>query len=88
VLSGADLKQEMSGSAAVLQSKLGHPVYWLCYPAGKYDADVLRYASDAGYLLATTTDPGEQQSSDEPLELLRYRMRPDTGLEGFKELVR
>ncbi|MEK6536034.1 MAG: polysaccharide deacetylase family protein [Actinomycetota bacterium] len=88
ILSGADLKQELSGAAETFKSRLGHPVYWLCYPAGKYDADVIKYSRDAGYLLATTTKPGEEQSSDDPFGLLRYRVRSDTGLEGFKELVR
>ena len=67
VLSAANLSTELSGAADTLKSKLGHPVYWLCYPAGKYDADVLKYASEAGYLLATTTEPGERQSSEAPL---------------------
>lgn len=87
ILSGADLSRELKGSAAVLASRLGHPVYWLCYPAGKYDADVVRVSREAGYLLATTTQPGETQSSDAPLTLLRYRVRSDTGLEEFKQLV-
>ena len=68
-LSAANLRRELSGSADTLKAQLGHPVYWLCYPAGKYDDDVLDYAREAGYLLATTTDPGEQQSSDEPFVL-------------------
>lgn len=88
ILSGADLKQELSGAAKTFESRVGHPVYWLCYPAGKYDAGVIKYSRDAGYLLATTTKPGEEQSSDAPFGLLRYRVRSDTGLEGFKELVR
>lgn len=87
-LSAADLRHELFDSAAAIQSHLGHPVYWLCYPAGEYDDDVTRYARDAGYLLALTTEPGEQQSSDAPYAIMRYRVRNDTGLEGFKELVR
>lgn len=87
-LSAADLKHELADSAGVIKSHLDHPVYWLCYPAGKYDADVTRYAREAGYLLAVTIESGEQQSSDAPFALSRYRVRSDTGLEGFKELVR
>lgn len=87
-LSAAALKHELFDSAAVISSYLGHPVYWLCYPAGAYDADVIRYAREGGYLLAFTTEPGEQQSSDAPFAIKRYRVRNDTGLEGFKELVR
>jgi peptidoglycan/xylan/chitin deacetylase (PgdA/CDA1 family) len=87
-LSEAGLKHELKDSADALAAQLGHPVYWLCYPAGKYDDNVLRVARESGYLLASTTEPGENQSSDAPLELLRYRVRSDTGLEGFKEMVR
>jgi len=87
-LPAEELSGELSGSAETLKAHLGHPVYWLCYPAGRYDSDVMRYAGAAGYLLAVTTEPGEKQSSDSPLELYRYRVRSDTSLEGFKELVR
>jgi peptidoglycan/xylan/chitin deacetylase (PgdA/CDA1 family) len=87
-LSAADLQHELGDSGAAISSRLGHPVYWLCYPAGEYDADVINYSRAAGYLLAVTTEPGEQQSSDSPFEIMRYRVRSDTGLEGFKELVR
>lgn len=87
-LGSAELELELTDSARKLESNLGHPVYWLCYPAGKYDEGVELAARRAGYLLATTTEPGEQQSSDTPYELLRYRVRSDTGLAGFQELVR
>ena len=87
-LPGTELKRELKDSAAALETHLGHPVYWLCYPAGKYDADVERYAQEAGYLLATTTKTGEKQSGSAPYELLRYRVRSDTGVEAFKELVK
>ncbi|MBI5869755.1 MAG: polysaccharide deacetylase family protein [Actinobacteria bacterium] len=87
-LGAADLQAEVTGSAETLKAHLGHPVYWFCYPAGKYDADVIASVKESGYLLATSTDPGEQQSSDDPFVLMRYRVRSDTGLEGFKEMVR
>ncbi|MFA5801706.1 MAG: polysaccharide deacetylase family protein [Thermoleophilia bacterium] len=87
-LAGADLNRELKDSAAAIESHLGHPVYWFCYPAGKYDADVTRAAQGAGYLLATTTKTGEIQASSGPYELLRYRVRSDTGVEGFGELVK
>lgn len=87
-LAGADLNRELKDSAASIESHLGHPVYWFCYPAGKYDTDVTRAALEAGYLLATTTKTGEIQSSGAPYELLRYRVRSDTGVEGFGELVK
>ncbi|MDO8735839.1 MAG: polysaccharide deacetylase family protein [Thermoleophilia bacterium] len=87
-LGTSGLQAEVAGSAEALKAHLKHPVYWFCYPAGKYDADVIASLREAGYLLATSTDPGEQQSSDDPFVLMRYRVRSNTGLEGFKEIVR
>lgn len=87
-LSAASLQAEVAGSAETLKAHLGHPVYWFCYPSGAYNADVIASVQGAGHLLAASTDPGEQQSSDNPFVLMRYRVRSDTGLEGFMELVR
>ncbi|MHB1361975.1 MAG: polysaccharide deacetylase family protein [Thermoleophilia bacterium] len=84
----AEALNEFTGSAQILQTYLGHPVYWLCYPAGKYDDTVVSLARSSGYLLAVTTKAGEVQSSSTPLTLWRYRVRNDTGLAGFEELVR
>lgn len=88
ILDTAGLQSEIAGSGEALKTHLGHPVYWFCYPSGKYDADVISSVREAGYLLATTTDPGDQQNSDDPFVLMRYRVKQDTGLEGFMELVR
>jgi peptidoglycan/xylan/chitin deacetylase (PgdA/CDA1 family) len=87
-LSVADLNHELKDSAQDLSTHLGHPIYWFCYPAGKYNDDVIKTLRESGYLLAVTAKPGEKQSSDAPFEVLRYWIRSDTGLEEFKELVR
>ncbi|MHB8858464.1 MAG: polysaccharide deacetylase family protein [Thermoleophilia bacterium] len=87
-VSSAEAQKELTGSSQILQIYLGHPVYWLCYPAGKYDDTVVSLARSTGYLLAVTTEAGEVQSSGAPLTLWRYRVRDDTGLAGFEELVR
>lgn len=87
-LAAANLATEVGGSAAALAGALGHPVYWFCYPAGRYDDGVIEELRQAGYLLATTTEPGETHQSDAPFMLPRYRVRPDTGVEGVAELVR
>ena len=86
-LSTADLSRELKESAAAIRSRLGHPIYWFCYPAGRYNDGVKAAASEAGYLLAVTTDWGNAQSSTDPLGLKRFRIRSDTGLEGFKQLL-
>jgi len=87
-LSAAELRHELGDASAAIVSHIGHPVYWLSYPAGSYDVDVTKYTKQAGYLLAVTTESGETQSSDAALAIMRYRVRNDTGLAGFKELVR
>jgi peptidoglycan/xylan/chitin deacetylase (PgdA/CDA1 family) len=88
IISLADAKEELQQSQKDIAEKLGHPVYWLSYPAGAYDPDVLALARESGYLLAVTTDPGEHHSSDAPLEIQRYRIRSDTGIGEFAELVK
>lgn len=86
-LSPADLSGELKESAAAIRSRLGQPVYWFCYPAGKYNDGVKAAAREAGYLLAVTTDWGDAQSSADPLGLKRYRIRSETGVEGFRQLL-
>lgn len=87
-LAATDLAAEVGNSAATLEGYLGHPVYWFCYPAGRFNGGVIEALEAAGYLLATTTAPGETQSSDAPFELPRYRVQPNTGVGGLAELVR
>jgi peptidoglycan/xylan/chitin deacetylase (PgdA/CDA1 family) len=88
IISLTDARFELEQSQSEIAGNLGHPVYWLSYPAGAYDADVLDLARESGYLLAVTTDPGEHHSSDAPLEIQRYRIRSDTSIGEFAELVR
>lgn len=88
ILSGPGVRHELIDSEQTLASHLGHPVYWLCYPSGAYNARVIAVAREAGYLLATTTHPGAYQSSAKPFELNRLRVRNDTTLTEFEQLLR
>ncbi len=88
ILGGPGVRHELIDSEQTLASHLGHPVYWLCYPSGAYNARVIAVAREAGYLLATTTHPGAYQSSAEPFELHRLRVRNDTTLTEFEQLLR
>ncbi|MHB0914751.1 MAG: polysaccharide deacetylase family protein [Thermoleophilia bacterium] len=87
VLGGADLERELAGSAATLNEKLGHPVYWLCYPSGEFNLGVMEHAWAAGYLAAVTTMPGNIVSSSHSMTLTRGRVGPGTTLEQFARLV-
>jgi len=59
------LKAEMEGSKATLERRLGHPIRFLAYPNGKFDARVARAAATAGYAMAFTErlNPAEQSPS-------------------------
>jgi SAM-dependent methyltransferase len=57
-LSDEQLRDELEGSHADLQTQLPGACGLLAYPNGSYDARVRLAAIDAGYLAAYTTDPG------------------------------
>jgi peptidoglycan/xylan/chitin deacetylase (PgdA/CDA1 family) len=78
------LAHEVSRSRAVLRAKFGVPVDFFCYPAGRYDAHVIRAVRRAGYLGATTTLEGLARP-DAPYELRRVRVSGDDGVDGLAE---
>ena len=54
----AALRREVAGSRRALQERFGVPVDFFCYPAGRYDDRVVAAVEAAGYLGATTVEPG------------------------------
>jgi peptidoglycan/xylan/chitin deacetylase (PgdA/CDA1 family) len=54
----AQLRREVAGSRALLRREFHVPVAFFCYPSGRYDDAVLAAVRAAGYLGATTTNPG------------------------------
>jgi peptidoglycan/xylan/chitin deacetylase (PgdA/CDA1 family) len=81
-LGPAALHREVAGSRAMLQRMFGQPVDFFCYPLGRYDTAVLRAVRAAGYLGATTVEPGMAVRS-EPFTLHRIRVDYRDGLHGF-----
>ena len=70
--------REIAESKAVLEQGLGKPVTAFCYPAGKYNADVVALVRRAGYLTATTVEYGTRQNLQWAYELPRVRVHgPD-----------
>lgn len=70
---------EIAGSKAILEEGLGHPVTTFCYPAGKYNPEVVAAVRQAGYLTATTVEYGTKQNLQWNLELPRIRVNgPDS----------
>jgi peptidoglycan/xylan/chitin deacetylase (PgdA/CDA1 family) len=86
-LPGRELVAELTTSRRTLQRELGHPVQWLAYPFGAYDARVEDAARRAGYVLAVTTRPGAVQSARQPLALRRLRVLDTTTVRGLAAML-
>jgi peptidoglycan/xylan/chitin deacetylase (PgdA/CDA1 family) len=54
----AQLEREVAGSRRFLQRQFGVGVPFFCYPSGRFDDAVISAVKRAGYLGATTTEPG------------------------------
>jgi peptidoglycan/xylan/chitin deacetylase (PgdA/CDA1 family) len=76
------LSREVTRSRAVLRARFGVPVDFFCYPAGRYDARVIRAVRRAGYLGATTTLDGLARPG-KPYELHRVRVSGSDGVTGL-----
>jgi peptidoglycan/xylan/chitin deacetylase (PgdA/CDA1 family) len=81
-LGAAQLRHEVAGSRRLLRHMFGQPVNFFCYPVGRYDARVVAAVRAAGYLGATTVNPGLGQRS-EPYTLNRIRVDLSDGVFGF-----
>ncbi|HWG25692.1 polysaccharide deacetylase family protein, partial [Actinospica sp.] len=49
---------EVATARQTLRSSYGVPVNWFSYPSGDYDATAIAAVNAAGYLGATTVNPG------------------------------
>jgi peptidoglycan/xylan/chitin deacetylase (PgdA/CDA1 family) len=73
-LDAAGLRREVAGSRSILHARLGLPIDFFCYPAGRFDATAEAAVRDAGYRGATTTQPGAAQPGGDPYALPRVRV--------------
>ncbi len=71
---------EVAGSRRLLQREFHVPVDFFAYPAGRYDAAVVRAVRRAGYLGATTTDEGVATPSEGLYTLDRLRVEGASSL--------
>ena len=76
-LTTAQLEREVSGSRHALHALFHIPVNFLCYPYGAYSSAVITTARRAGYLGATTTQPGRATPSS-PFALPRIHVSATT----------
>lgn len=77
-LTGRDLDflvYEILGSKEAIEARIGQPVRFFSYPAGRYDETTIRVVASAHFWGAVTTRWGVDQSFDERFELVRLRVR-------------
>lgn len=86
-LDAARLREEVAGSRADLRRMFGRPVDFFCYPAGHYDDQVVAAVRAAGFLGATTENPGLARP-DQAFTLARIRIDPGEGVQGLASKLR
>jgi peptidoglycan/xylan/chitin deacetylase (PgdA/CDA1 family) len=79
--------QELVRSRLALERALRHPVPWLAYPSGRFDAHVEALTQRSGYLLAVTTHESDVQSAGAPFALSRLRVLDSTGVRGLASML-
>ena len=70
-LSRDALLAELTESKRVLESVVGGPVTWLCYPHGEFSADAVEAAIRAGYRSAVTVIEGLHDPAADPYAVRR-----------------
>lgn len=82
-LGRAELRRQVAGSRDWIRRRLGVPVAFFCYPAGRYDATVVAAVRAAGFLGATTTNQGPARRSNGLFTLDRIRVDRSDGVAGL-----
>jgi peptidoglycan/xylan/chitin deacetylase (PgdA/CDA1 family) len=80
-IDASELQHEVADSRAELKRRFGVPASFFCYPAGRYDDAAIAAVRAAGYLGATTTEPGLAQP-DEAARFTLPRVRVNPGVSG------
>ncbi len=86
-LAGSELEQETAGSRHVLQSVLGHSVYFFAYPFGAFNDTVLQEIHSAGFTMAYTTQGGTTESTSAPLTMPRIHVGRDETPSGLVSML-
>jgi peptidoglycan/xylan/chitin deacetylase (PgdA/CDA1 family) len=79
----ARLAMELGRSRADLEALVGHPVLDFCYPYGHFNDAAVQAIQRAGYLTATTTQPGLTHSLGDRYLWTRIRVRGGEPLGAF-----
>jgi peptidoglycan/xylan/chitin deacetylase (PgdA/CDA1 family) len=86
-LDPATLRREVAGSRQILRREFGVPVADFCYPAGRFDPEVVAAVEAAGYTGATTEIPGFA-TRRHPYELARIEVLGSWGVSDLAAAMR
>ncbi len=83
----AERKAQLVNSRAVLEKETKARVDDFCYPAGKYNEQVIEAVAAAGYKTAVTVEHGLHEQGGPPLEIPRLRVAGGMTLAAFAALL-
>lgn len=84
----AHMAEELAGSRAVLQERLGEVSPHFCWPQGYFDDDYVRIAQGAGFrYLYTTQAFGQNRAGTDPARIHRFAVRNTTGQSVGRRIV-
>lgn len=78
---------QILGSQETLAAHLGYTPRYFCYPSGRYDETTMALLQELGYWGAVTTQGGKWHGFEDRFEWSRQRIRYDTPLAEFADLV-
>lgn|GEM_PF-280565 len=81
------LVDEMYGSKVAIESRIGRPVRFFCYPYGFYDNQAIAVLQSSGYWGAVTTYPNRYHVRGGLYQLGRLRMGPGMWAAGMATLL-
>ncbi len=81
------LVYQVLGAKEAVESHTGQPVYFFCYPSGRYDDAVMKVVESAGYWGAVTTEWGATQRLDNRYAWPRIRVPGHWSLADFADVL-
>lgn len=87
-LGAGELRRQLVESRKQIEDEFGVRAGFFCYPAGRHDETVRKAVDAAGYVGATTTEPGLAARGDDPFALPRVRVQATTSAAQLLELAR
>jgi peptidoglycan/xylan/chitin deacetylase (PgdA/CDA1 family) len=73
----ATARDQLSRSRREIEAQSGRPCRYLAFPNGSYTTDVARWAEEAGFAGALTTDEGVNPPGQQVMTLRRLALPPD-----------